>query len=192
MNAPLSFLLAALAVSVCPASNQAAEPARPKAVLVVRHAEKPETGPDLSKAGRMRADALPGLFKKSSNRPAPFPAPDFLFAAKASDESNRSVETLEPLARRLKFKMDDRVKNEDFAVLADKLLTDHKYVGKTVLVSWHHGKIPELLHALGVDPKPKPIGDGVFDRVWVVTYDASSKAKLTDRPQALMPMDTNK
>ncbi len=189
MKVPLSLVLATLATCACSAAKPVATPTRPKTVLIVRHAEKPDDGRDLNEAGRRRADALLELFEKSADRSDPFPAPDFLFAAKASNKSNRAVETLEPLGRAMNLAINDRIKNEDFAALATELLTDRKYEGKTVLVSWHHGKIPELIRALGVAPKPRSIGDGVFDRVWVVTYDAASKPKLTARPQALLPTD---
>jgi broad specificity phosphatase PhoE len=163
---------------------------RPKSILVVRHAEKPAAGPDLSDAGKKRAEALPALFKKSPTRPNPFPTPDFIIATKKSDESNRPVETVEPLSKELKLDIDHKIKNSDFARLAEELLTSPKYDGKTVLVCWHHGKIPNLLHALGINPKPGDIGDDVFDRVWIVTFDDKGKAKpLVVQPQALMPND---
>ncbi len=187
MKAPLTALLAVL-VTGC---SFVAEPkAHPRAILVIRHAEKPDNDDiHLSEAGKKRAEALPHLFKKSDARPDPFPAPDVVFAAKRSKHSDRSAETVTPLAKVLKVEVDTTFDDDDFARLAGELVTNEKYQGKTVLVCWHHGKIPELLHSLGVDPKPKKVGDGVFDRVWVVSFGDKGKAKLAVRPQTLLPLD---
>src|SRR5438128_97023 len=82
-------------------------PARyPKQVLIIRHAEKPpEDDPSvhLSPRGQQRAQALPELFNVSGTRPEPFPTPDFVFAARNSGQSHRSVETVQPLAKALKL-----------------------------------------------------------------------------------------
>lgn len=174
----LAALLAAPAATAAP---------RPQTVLVIRHAEKPpgDGDPGLGPDGRKRADALPGLF----TRPDPFPTPDFVIAAARSKHSNRSAETVAPLAAALKRDVNAGFGDDDFARLAAALLADPRYGGKTVLVCWHHGNIPELLQALGVGPKPRKVDDAVFDRVWVVTFDRDGKAKLAVRPQALMPTD---
>lgn len=184
--------LVAVLLAASAGCSLAAEPkSHPKAVLLIRHAEKPDDGDDihLSAAGKRRAEALPGLFQKTAARPDPFPTPDFIFAAGQSKHSNRSAETVAPLAKELKLDVNDRTDNDDFAHVAEVLFAKPKYAGRTVLVCWHHGKIPELLHALGVDPKPKKVDDGAFDRVWVVTFDEQGRAKLAVRPQALMPGD---
>src|SRR5436305_1920309 len=55
----------------------------PQQILIIRHAEKTGESTDihLSEKGKRRADVLDQLFARSSNRPAPFPKPDFIFAA---------------------------------------------------------------------------------------------------------------
>ena len=188
----MKALLTALFIGIVVSPLAADEPkTHPKTILVIRHAEKPDSGPELSDEGKQRAKALPDLFKKSASRPDPFPTPDVIFAAANSSESKRPFETVQPLAAKLDKEIHAKIKDKDFADLAAEL-TKPKYDGKTVLICWHHGKIPELLHSLGVDPKPKKIGDDVFDRVWVVTYDEKGKAQLADKPQALLPTDSKK
>ncbi len=188
MRAMLAVLLAGLAAGCSPA----ADPARPKAILLIRHAEKStdatETG--LSPAGRKRADALPALFAITADRPDPFPTPDFVFATKASAKSNRPVETVTPLAKALQLNVTAEYPNADYPKLAKELLSDPRYAGKTVLVCWHQGNLPELATAFGASGVPGNWRDEVFDRAWVVTFDARGKARpLADRPQALMPGD---
>jgi hypothetical protein len=189
------FALLALLLVTLSVGLSADAPVRPKTILVIRHAEKPASGPDLSPQGFERAEALPALFQKSDSRPEPFPTPDFIFATESSsspDKSKRPVETVQPLAKKLGLDIDDKVKNDHFTKVADKLLNDKKYDGKTVLVCWHHGKIPHLLSALGVTPQPDDVPPGVFNQVWVVTFDAAGKAKLEERPQLLLPSDKEK
>ena len=118
------------------------------------------------------------------------PAPDFIFASKASPHSDRPVETVTPLAKALKLGVDSRYANDDYPRLAKGLLLNPRYAGKTVLVCWHQGNLPELATALGATGVPHGWKDDVFDRVWVVTFDETGKAMpLVKRLQALMPGD---
>src|SRR5688572_1050404 len=105
MKAPLALLIAALSTGCSPAADS--PPPRPRSVLLIRHAEKPAADADsgLSPAGKKRADALPELFKKAADRTDPLPTPDVIFAAQASKHSNRSAETVAPLARALKLEV---------------------------------------------------------------------------------------
>src|SRR5689334_227829 len=109
-------------------------PAGPHIVMIIRHAEKTgeKSDSDLSKKGYERADALATVF------PAHFPRPDFLIAAKKSKNSNRSVETITPLAKALHEEIESKYKDKEYSELAHELLTDPKYAGKTVLIAWHH------------------------------------------------------
>lgn len=189
MKARFAVLLAVL--TGC--NHEATPPfVRPKAILIVRHAEKPADDADagLSPDGRKRAEALPDLFKKSATRPDPFPTPDFIIATKASKQSNRPVETVTPLARALGLEIDSRFVNDDYTKLGEEVYTKPKYEGKTILICWHHGNIPELARVLGATGVPDRWKDPVFDRVWVVTFGPKGEnTPLVVRPQALMPGD---
>jgi phosphohistidine phosphatase SixA len=185
----LASLFAGLAVF----SIQAAEPKlHPKTILIIRHAEKPmsDTNIDLSPEGKKRAELLPALFTKSASRPDPFPKPDFIFATKASKHSNRPVETVTPLAHALKMNIDSAYKDDEFPILVEEIYSKSKYNGKTVLICWHHGMIPELTTKLGAADVPEKFKSTVFDQVWVVTFDETGKAKLTIKPQSLLPDDS--
>lgn len=158
------------------------------------HPPRRETGRrrdvHLSSEGKKRADTLPDLFKKTTARPDPFPAPDFIFATKASKRSNRPVETVTPLARALKLEVNAAYANDDYPDLAEELYTNPKYEGKMVLICWHHGTLPELATTLGATGVKDKWKDSVFDRVWVVTFGEKGRnTPLTKRPQALMPGD---
>jgi len=58
--------------------------------------------------------------------------------------------------------------------LADQL-KDDKYDNTGIIICWHHGKIPNLALALGVDEGdlPYPVKgwpSDVFDQVWQIEY----------------------
>jgi hypothetical protein len=165
----------------------------PRCILLIRHAEKPEReemAVHLTPAGKKRAELLPDLFVKSDKRPDPFPRPDFVFAAKNSKASHRSVETATPLAESLKLPLHADVKNEDFGTLAKELLGATKFAGKTILVAWHHGTMPAFAKALGAADAPTTWASKSFDRVWELTYGPGGKVAFRDRPQSIFPEDS--
>ncbi|HZE74330.1 MAG TPA: hypothetical protein VE091_03410, partial [Gemmatimonadales bacterium] len=69
----------------------------------------------------------------------------------------------------------------DYAALANLILTDSAYAGKTVLICWNHEEIPQLAAALGVTPEPPKWKGRVFDRVYVISYDHGKVALATFR-----------
>ena len=167
----------------------------PKTILLIRHAEKPadETDIDLSPEGKKRAEVLSGLFQKSADRTDPFPAPDFILATKASKRSNRPVETVTPLAKKLKLDINSKYADDEFPKIVEELYSNPKYEGKSVLVCWHHEMIPELASKLGATDVPDKFKGSMFDQVWIVTFDQKGKAKpLVIRQQALVPGDTRR
>ena len=118
-------------------------------VLVIRHAEKPETGKDLSAEGVQRANAYVHYFSTLQLDGKPLKL-DALFATHDSKNSNRPRLTLEPLGKALNIPVDDTFKNKEPETLAHEL--ESKSHGNNILICWHHEKIPDLLRALGADP----------------------------------------
>ena len=162
----------------------------PRIIMIIRHAEKPADSattknPDLSPAGALRAAALAKVILDH------FPKPDFLFATKRSAHSNRPVETIEPLSKAMHLPIDDSFADADVAGIAHEVLTNAKYDGATILIAWHHEKIPDLAKALGVANAPDAWKAEVFDRVWEITYD-NGKATFVDLPQKAMAGDAEK
>jgi hypothetical protein len=116
---------------------------------VIRHAEKPAVGSDLSPEGVARAEAYVHYFEtfQVDSRPLKL---DSLFAARDSKNSNRPRLTLEPLSRALNIPLDCSFKNKAPDVLAREL--ESRPHGTNILICWHHDKIPDLLRDLGADP----------------------------------------
>lgn len=186
------LLLAAVLVAplMSPLGAQDRLPQPPATVYLIRHAEKLTDGrEDLSWAGYRRAAALPELFLAAPGATRTLlPRPDFLFATRASKKSNRPYETLMPLASALNLPISNQVANDDFAALAQELLSG-RYAGKIVLVAWHHGRLPALATALGATPPYDKWPDSQFHRIWRIDF-AGGKATLIDLPQSLMPGDS--
>ena len=163
----------------------------PYQIVIIRHAEKPDDSddgaaknPNLSLRGMERAAALAPFL------PPTFGQPDFLFASQASTSSNRPVETITPLANSLGMKINSSFADDDYATLANTLVSDATYAGHLVFICWHHGKIPQLATALGVTPPLDPWPSTVFDRVWQITYPqppgSGGSATVTNYPQKLL------
>lgn len=134
----------------------------------MRHAEK--TGdpndPNLSDAGQARADRLARYV------PDTFGMPDFIIATAPSRHSNRPFQTVEPLAKALSLTVDQGWADQDYGSLAEALLSEPRFTGKHIAVCWHHGNIPNMLHALGAPDGayPDPWGRDVFDLVLVLEF----------------------
>jgi len=181
------LFVVATAASHAQTMTPAAQP--PATILIIRHAEKLTDGQlDLSPTGFKRAGLLPNLFVPAGVRPD-LPTPQVIFATHQSKHSNRPVETITPLAAALHLPIDSTILNEDYATLAAMLLSG-RYAGKVVLVSWHHGTLPQLVTALGAQPPNAIWADSQFDRVWRIDYK-DGKAVVKDLPQHLLPGDSN-
>jgi hypothetical protein len=118
-------------------------------ILIIRHAEDADTGYDLSPAGEARAEACVNYFKNLEIDGKPLKL-DHIFATRDTRNSHRPRLTVEPTAQKLGLTIDDRFKNRQFLDLVNDIKSwPH---GEDVLIAWHHGKIPQLLRALGADP----------------------------------------
>ena len=144
------FLLAA-------ASSAAAQPT----VFLVRHAERADAGmakagatdsdPDLSAAGRTRADLLARMLR------------DAKITAIFTTEFKRTQQTAAPLATRAGVKPVP-VSSKDLPALAQKIKT----AAGNVLVVGHSNTVPEVIKALGI-ADPVAIGDTEFDNLFILS-----------------------
>lgn len=175
---------------------KASDALRDTVILIVRHAEKPETGMALTPAGRQRADAYTNYFRNFTIDSKPLKL-DCLIAAADSKNSHRPRLTLGPLSESLGLPLDLRYKDKEAAALAGELqVRPH---GQQILICWHHGEIPALLQALGADPaKLLPGGkwpDEVFS--WMIQLRFGHDGRLLPEEtrcihENLMPGDAAK
>ncbi|MBI4982160.1 MAG: flagellar basal body-associated protein FliL [Candidatus Omnitrophica bacterium] len=163
-------------------------------ILIIRHAEKPESGYVLSPQGQERAQAYVKYFQNYTIDSKPLHI-DYLFSSADSEKSHRPRLTIEPLSKALGIKIDTRFKNDEFSELAREIqLRPH---GKHILICWHHGRIPLLLNALGVDPdRLLPQGKWPADVFcWVIQLRYNENGQLFNSMcinENLMPGDSTK
>jgi broad specificity phosphatase PhoE len=145
MKALALFLLVFVSASIA-----SAQPV----VVIVRHAEKAADGgtdPDLSAAGRARADALARILKDSG------------ITGIFTSEFKRTQETAAPTAT-LAGVAPTVIAAKDVAGLVAKL---HRLSGN-VLVVGHGGTIPDIVKALGIDT-PIQIPEDDYTELLIVT-----------------------
>lgn len=118
-------------------------------ILIIRHAEKPEHGQELTPVGQQRALAYVSYFRNFTADSSPLKL-DTLYATADSKQSHRPRLTIEPLSRALGLKINNQFKDKDVTQLAADIASKHHE--KQILICWHHGEIPALLGALGADP----------------------------------------
>ena len=185
------FLLPALALAMLCAMGGAGPAADGKngspslaraMVLIIRHAEKPDEGDGLTAAGQARANAYVNYFEHYQRAGAPVKL-TALFAAANSDTSHRPYLTILPLSQAIGLPINTDYKDKDYAKLADALQSaDH---GQAILICWHQGKIPDLVRALGADPRDVlPDGNWPDDQYgWVIQlrYDQQGRLKTAKR-----------
>lgn len=149
----------------------------PDKILVMRHAEKPNTGGDIHLApeGATRAQHLVTYI------PSTFGSPQFLVATQQSVDSNRPWETIEPLAQSIGVKIDDSFADDDYKALAAEILANQKYQGGLVLVCWHHEKIPKLAQALGAPRAaiPDPWNPNIYNLILILDYTGDPKPSVS-------------
>jgi len=151
MKALALFLLVFVSVSIA-----SAQPV----VVIVRHAEKAANGgsdPDLSSAGRARADELARILKDSG------------ITAIFTSEFKRTQETAAPTATSIGVTA-TVIPAKDTAALVAKL---HQLNGNALVVG-HGDTIPNIIKALGID-SPINIPDEDYSEFLIVT--------VGDKPQ---------
>ena len=172
----LSLLTVVSFLSITPSTHAQA----PLTVIIIRHAEKPEKGDNLSCKGLNRAMQLPGVLIKQFGVPnyAYVPAPSVGKATK----SGRMMQTIWPLAVKYNLTVNSKYDVKQTSALAKNIL---KRTG-TVLVVWEHNNIADIAAALGAPAQSLNWPGNDYDSIWKVTVK-DSKATLTKSKENLAP-----
>jgi hypothetical protein len=168
----------------------AAAEAGPAQVIIIRHAEKPPVGDDLTPKGRQRAAALVPYFLETPEV-LEYKLPAAIYAQKSTEDhkSLRPVNTIKPLAKALNMQLIEYPR-KDAATMAKDILANPEYEGKMVLICWSHTAIPEMAKAFGV--KDPPEWGSVYDRTWIIDFKKGTAPTLRNLPQKLMYGDSDK
>lgn len=145
-------------------------------VYIIRHAEKPDgRSPHLFIRGRARAQGLAWLFEQYKDI-------HHIFASTSTKNSDRPYETIKPTAKVFKLKVNTKFADKEIKDLA-KELQKKKYCDSNVIICWHHGKIPELIRALGFPSPYDKWPETVFDRIIMLDFETKT---LANAPQTLL------
>lgn len=149
-------------------------------LVLIRHAEKPDIGDNLSCAGFNRSLKLPEVIK------AKFGIPDYIYVPALhlgkSTPRARMFQTISPLAVKYNLTINSKFEEEDDAgITAD--VTSKK---GTILIVWEHNQIKPLLKALGLKVKDLQWPDNDFDSIWIVTFK-KGKPTLTQDKEGITP-----
>ncbi|HUR99071.1 MAG TPA: phosphoglycerate mutase family protein [Pyrinomonadaceae bacterium] len=129
--------------------------AQKKTIILVRHAEKADAtsqDPDLSDAGKQRAERLAKIVKKY--KPGAIYSTDF----------KRTRDTAAPVAARRKLKV-ETYDPKNPAALIDAMM---KSKTKRFLVVGHSNTVPGLANLLGKKEVFKNLDDAEYGVIWIV------------------------
>jgi hypothetical protein len=154
--------------------------AAPAQIIIIRHAEKPATGSDLSPQGYQRANDLPPVFLAAfGGAPLGPPVAVYAMAPKPPDGTMRPIETVTPLVKVLQetnpsLPFITTFEKKKSAELAQDIMSNPLYDGKRVVICWEHHAIPDVAMALGGPSNviPDKWHGSVFDAAWVLNYNA--------------------
>lgn len=149
----------------------------PSRIILMRHADKTDDpdNEDLSEAGVARAEHL------ATYIPQAFGKPDYIIATAHSKHSNRPRETVTPLADALGLKVQHDYENDDFEDLVGEIFSNPEYKGKTLVVCWHHGKLPAIAALLGAPQGsyPDPWPEDAYNIILDLRYDPNAGSAPT-------------
>ncbi len=145
-------------------------------VYFVRHAERatdPTPDPQLSEAGKTRAQALARMLEKANVK------------AIFTTQFMRSKQTAEPLATRAGIPVNSlnvtisasnprEVSQQSLKEMTDKI---YEHPGESVLMIGHTNTIPQVIKMLGGDIVPT-IEEQKYDDLFIVTIYEKGKAKV--------------
>jgi broad specificity phosphatase PhoE len=181
----------------------------PDRIMFIRHAEKPADGKDgvtaddilgtrslavldtesLTVRGWQRAGALIAFF---CAHPKMKPSTIFASGIGHDSKSKRPMETVTPLAARLKEIGQVTFNTAHLKDDVQPLMNDVLSMGGTVLVCWEHKHISQLAARLpATPPSPEIWPDDRFDVVWI--FDRTGTGwSFSQMPQRLLSGDSDK
>ncbi|QAY97335.1 flagellar basal body-associated protein FliL [Methylovirgula ligni] len=158
-------------------------------MLIIRHAEKPagdNSGPGLAPAGVARAKAYVDYLQHLRIDGAPVKI-DAIIATADSQDSDRPRLTVTPFAQASGLKIEQPFPDKEVKALAHWLAAGEPH--RTVLIAWHHGKMPKLLNQLGANPD-ELLPDGYWPEDtydWVILLRYDDDGQLSESKRIIEP-----
>jgi hypothetical protein len=148
-------------------------------VVIIRHAEKPDSGDNLSCQGQNRALQLPNVLMQKFKKIKQIYVPA-LNLGKATTHV-RMLQTATPLAIKYNLAINSQYGADDY----DKVTSEILKKKGTILMVWEHSAIHSLVKAFGVKHPPEWQDDD-FDSIWEITFSEAS-VSLTIEHEQLTP-----
>lgn len=180
-----SFIGAFITIGVTSCSAQTDSNTSLNRVVIIRHAEKPDKGDNLSCKGLNRSLDLPAVLYNKYKLPAKIFVPSVGNGKTASQL--RMLETITPFAVKYNIAIDSRFNVKDANSLAAAIKKTKGYA----LVVWEHDNINNIVKALGADDKGIKWSDDDFDSIWIIEFK-NGKATLSADKENLSPSDVCK
>jgi hypothetical protein len=150
-------------------------------VVLIRHAEKPLKGDNLTCQGYNRSLKLPVVLVGKFGVPA-FTYVPSLGVGEVTKHA-RMFETIVPLIVKYNLSINSAHLEKDTAGVA----ADIKLKTGVVLVAWNHKTIAAIVRALGVRDSNLLWPDDDFDTIWIVTFK-NGAATLTRDKENINPV----
>lgn len=160
----------------CTAQNKGST----RRIILIRHAEKPADGDNLSCSGFDRSLKLAQVL---SNK---FGVPDEVYVSSPNTgkqtKSVRMLQTALPLATKYNLTINSSYDAKDVKKLSN---TIRKSEG-TILVVWQHSELPALARSLGIKTAGLSWNAEDYDSIWLITYK-DGKAILKKDKEGIIP-----
>ncbi len=163
----------------------------PAQILLMRHAEKPLFGNELSSQGWKRAMALPALFdNRVEFSKLGKPAALFAMSPQRKRGSVRAIQTLKFVSEQFKIPIISSYTRNEVKSLAAEIRNDKALDGKMTIICWEHKVLAEFAAEFGAQdflawPKNQ------YDRIWALSYSKDNKlVKFENLPERLLPSDS--
>ena len=170
-------LLASLILVVSGAAHS-----QPDRIVMIRHAEKPPQGDNLSCKGQNRALQLADVLFDKVGLPEQTYVPT-LKQGRATKHA-RMLQTVMPFAIKHNLPINSTFDESEVKKAAADVLER----SKTVLMVWEHSKIQALAQRLGATDAP-PWDGHDFDSIWVITFVAGQAVLDTSGKEGLAPAE---
>ena len=152
----------------------------PLRIVLIRHAEKPKKGDNLTCQGLNRSMQLPAILHIRFGLPENIYVPSM--ALGDSTKHSRMFQTIVPFAAKYNLPICSKFQEDDTLALAQEARSKKG----TVLVVWEHSRLPAIARCLGVTDPGLHWPDKDFDSIWIITYH-NGVARLKRSKEGLKP-----
>lgn len=149
-------------------------------IVLIRHAEKPKKGDNLTCQGLNRSMQLSSLLYARFGVPSSTYIP--AMALGDSTKHSRMFQTIIPFAVKYNLALTSKFMENDSAAIAGDILQKKG----TVLVIWEHKRISSIVRALGIKDNGLRWPDDDYDSIWIISF-RNGIARLTKGKEGLKP-----